>query len=49
MDALNQKSLDQYNNDALVKCEYCGRTFLSDRLAVHQRVCAKNPEIFKKK
>ena len=49
MDALNQQAFDQYNNDALVKCEYCGRTFLPDRLAVHQRVCAKHPEMFKKK
>ena len=49
MDALNQQAFDQYNNDALVKCEYRGRTFLPDRLAVHQRVCAKHPEMFKKK
>ena len=49
MDALNQQAFDQYNQDALVKCEYCGRTFLPDRLAVHQRVCAKHPEMFKKK
>ena len=49
MDALNQQAFDQYNKDALVECEYCGRTFLPDRLAVHQRVCAKHPEMFKKK
>ena len=49
MDALNQQAFDQYNKDALVECEYCGRTFLPDRLAVHQRVCSKQPEMFKKK
>ena len=49
MDALNQQAFDQYNQDALVKCEYCGRTFLPDRLPVHQKVCAKHPEMFRKK
>ena len=49
MDALNQQAFDQYNKDALVECEYCGRTFLPDRLPVHQKVCAKHPEMFKKK
>ena len=48
-DALNQQAFDQYNKDALVECEYCGRTFLPDRLPVHQKVCAKHPEMFKKK
>lgn len=49
MDALNQQAFDQYNKDALVKCEFCGRTFLPDRLEVHQRICSKHPEMFKKK
>jgi hypothetical protein len=49
MDALNQQAFDQYNKDALVECEYCGRTFLPDRLPVHQKVCAKHHEMFKKK
>ena len=31
------------------ECEYCGRTFLPDRLPVHQKICAKHPEMFKKK
>ena len=31
MDQLNQQAFDQYNKDALVECEYCGRTFLPDR------------------
>ena len=48
-DALNQQAFDQYNKDALVECEFCGRTFLPDRLPVHQRVCSKHPEMFKKK
>jgi len=49
MDALNQQAFDQYNKDALVEWEYCGRTFLPDRLHVHQKVCAKHPEFKKKK
>ena len=49
MDQLNQQAFDQYNKDALVECEYCGRTFLPDRLPVHQKICAKHPEMFKKK
>ena len=49
MDKLNQQAFDQYNKDALVACEYCGRTFLPDRLPVHQKICAKHPEMFKKK
>ena len=49
MDALNQQAFDQYNKDALVECEYCGRTFLPDRLAVHQRVCAKHQKCLKRK
>jgi len=28
--------------DGLVPCEYCGRTFLPDRLEVHYRSCGKN-------
>ncbi len=31
MDALTQQAFDQYNKDALVEWEYCGRTFLPDR------------------
>ena len=49
MDQLNQQAFDQYNKDALVACEYCGRIFLPDRLPVHQKICAKHPEMFKKK
>jgi hypothetical protein len=49
IDAMNQDAFDNYNNNALVKCENCGRTFLPDRLVVHQRSCNKHPDMFKKK
>lgn len=49
MDALNDQAFEQYNKDALVKCEFCGRTFLPERLPAHQKLCSKHPELFKKK
>lgn len=48
MDQLNNEAFDTYNQQALVKCENCGRTFLPDRLIVHQRSCLKH-KIEKKK
>ncbi len=41
MDAINNQAFDTYNTQALVPCENCGRTFLPDRLIVHQRSCKK--------
>ncbi len=41
MDAMNAQAYDTYNNQALVPCENCGRTFLPDRLLVHLRSCKK--------
>ena len=45
-DQLSQKEIKQQNedqfedfNENLSKCGHCGRTFLPDRLAVHQRSC----------
>ena len=40
-DAPDRASIEFANNDAngFVPCEWCGRTFLPDRLAVHHRVC----------
>jgi len=37
LDAMNDQAFDNYNQNALVPCEYCGRTFLPDRLVVHLR------------
>ena len=43
-DALNDQAFDAYNKEALVPCSNCGRTFLPDRLIVHQRSCLKHPK-----
>ena len=37
------------NNNNLVKCSSCGRSFAYDRLNNHQKICIKHPELFKKK
>lgn len=39
VDMLNQGAYEAFNNDALVPCELCQRTFYPDRLIVHQRSC----------
>lgn len=44
VDQVNNDAFDQYNKEALAKCENCGRTFLPDRLIVHQRSCLKHPK-----
>ena len=44
LDALNDQAFDTYNKEALVPCSNCGRTFLPDRLIVHQRSCLKHPK-----
>ena len=43
IDAMNDQAFDTYNREALVPCSNCGRTFLPDRLIVHQRSCLKHP------
>ncbi len=43
-DELNNQAFDTFNKEALVPCENCGRTFLPDRLIVHQRSCLKHPK-----
>ena len=48
-DAYNNAAFEEYNNNALSKCSNCSRTFLLDRLVVHQRSCkvpvSKTPQI----
>lgn len=39
LEALNQAAYDTYNSEAMSKCDVCGRTFLPDRLIIHQRSC----------
>ena len=43
-DAMNDQAFDTFNKEALVPCSNCGRTFLPDRLIVHQRSCLKHPK-----
>ncbi len=35
----NAKQYDNFNENVLVPCPHCGRTFLDDRLTVHLRSC----------
>ena len=42
IDQMNNDAYETYSQQALVKCENCGRTFLPDRLIVHQRSCLKH-------
>lgn len=39
MDRINDGAYEVFTKDALVACDLCGRTFLPDRLKVHQRSC----------
>ena len=41
MSSYNDDAYKNYNEKALDKCENCGRTFLPDRLIVHQKSCMK--------
>jgi hypothetical protein len=41
IDAINDNAYKIYTNESLVPCEICGRTFLPDRLLVHQKSCKK--------
>lgn len=36
----NRMALEVHNKSALDECQYCGRTFYPDRLAVHLKSCA---------
>jgi hypothetical protein len=39
LDELNQISSDAYNTEVLATCQFCGRTFLPEKLAIHNRSC----------
>jgi hypothetical protein len=41
MDKMNDGAYEIFSKEALVPCDTCGRTFLPDRLLVHQRSCKK--------
>jgi hypothetical protein len=38
----NEMALNLHNTQALETCQYCGRTFLPDRLKVHVKSCERN-------
>ena len=42
LDKYNDDAFKEYNEKALVPCEYWGRTFLPDSLKIHLRSWAKN-------
>lgn len=44
MDEMNDKAFKMFNEEALIPCDLCGRTFLPDRLKVHLRSC-KGPKV----
>nr|CCC54274.1 conserved hypothetical protein, fragment [Trypanosoma vivax Y486] len=39
LERFNEQQIELFNNNMLLKCDNCGRTFLPDRLEVHQRSC----------
>lgn len=44
LDELNKLASEAFNTEALAQCAYCGRTFLPEKLAIHNRSCtADNP------
>lgn len=44
LDETNALAASTYNSVALEKCEYCGRTFLAEKLVIHNRSCtAEHP------
>jgi hypothetical protein len=44
LEDINRLATEAFNNEALSKCAFCGRTFLPEKLAIHNRSCtAENP------
>ncbi|KAM3127935.1 hypothetical protein pb186bvf_019954 [Paramecium bursaria] len=39
LEEYNNNAMETYNNDALVRCQNCDRTFLPDSLIRHQKAC----------
>mmetsp|Transcript_14523 Transcript_14523/g.21374 ORF Transcript_14523/g.21374 Transcript_14523/m.21374 type:complete len:287 (-) Transcript_14523:262-1122(-) len=39
LDAMNAAAQDAYNNEALSTCLYCGRSFLPEKLLIHNKSC----------
>lgn len=44
LDEINRIASEAFNNEALARCAFCGRTFLPEKLAIHNKSCtAENP------
>lgn len=44
LEAMNAVAQNSYNDVALFKCEWCGRSFLEEKLKIHNRSCTEeNP------
>jgi hypothetical protein len=44
LEDINKLATEAFNNEALSRCAFCGRTFLQEKLAIHNRSCtAENP------
>jgi len=44
LEQMNQMAADSFNTNIMSKCEYCGRTFMPEKLLIHNRSCtASNP------
>lgn len=41
LEAMNAAAQNSYNEVALFKCEWCGRSFLEDKLKIHNRSCTQ--------
>mmetsp|Transcript_4283 Transcript_4283/g.7500 ORF Transcript_4283/g.7500 Transcript_4283/m.7500 type:complete len:246 (-) Transcript_4283:113-850(-) len=41
-DELNNEAFNTYNNEALVGCQWCGRTFLPTALERHRKACSQD-------
>jgi hypothetical protein len=42
MEDYNESAYNKWDQEALVKCPHCDRTFLPDRLEIHLRSCFKD-------
>jgi hypothetical protein len=42
LEAMNAAAQNSYNDVALFKCEWCGRSFLEDKLKIHNRSCTQD-------
>lgn len=41
MEAYNTQASEIYNNEGLVKCGFCNRTFFAEKIEGHMKICTK--------